>query len=127
MSSKKIYHISDLPEWFSLENYKATEGFNGLDWGYFLHRRLFVQDRLNPSYASKPNPDQAKTMFSDMLQDNSGMSKDSVEEESSRSKAKRDMDRESKEDELCHNPGFNGGFSTGWDGSIAHMTSGWAF
>jgi len=125
MSSKKIYHISDLPAWFSLENYKATESLGVSDWAYFLERRFIVDWLLNDPNESEPNL--GKTMFSDMLRDNSDMSKDSSEEESSRSKARRDMDRMSKEDDICHNPGFRHGFNSGSLGFIDHMTSAWAW
>lgn len=125
MSSKKIYHISDFPEWFSLENYEATECFNISDWAYTLERRFVVRWLLHQPHVF--HHDLGENMFSDMLLDNSDMSKDSSKEESSRAKAKRDMDRMSKEDYLCHNPGFRPGFSSGLLGLIQQMNTGWAW
>jgi hypothetical protein len=56
MVTKKINHVSDLPEWFNLKNYEATEDFNTSQWFYPLTRRgvlkrgLELDLDLDPTY-----------------------------------------------------------------------------
>ena len=40
MVRKKVYHISEMPRWFSFERYEVTKGFSASDWAEQLsHRR----------------------------------------------------------------------------------------
>ena len=43
MVSKKIYHISGMPKWFSLERYEGSRGFNASDWAEQLSYRRNIQ------------------------------------------------------------------------------------
>ena len=48
MATNKIYHVSDLPKWFSLSKYEATSAFTVDDWVSHIDHRLDFNWELRP-------------------------------------------------------------------------------
>mgnify|MGYP000358963247 CR=1 FL=1 len=123
MGGKKIYHISDLPEWFSLENYEATESFNAANWAYPLERRFVVHWLLNQhgSYYDDRAQDEFSRILLEDLHRPEWSSKEVL------AQAAKDIESIIEKDYLSHNTGFRPGFTSGLPGFVQPIKCGWAW